>query len=134
MSPASNRHGRVQAELAGQLREQLRQGCVISECSIFTAIGIRVADIAWASSDFMAAYGEVTPYMHAPELCIEIASPSNPPGELEEKTGAYLAAGAKEVWLVSEAGSIRCFGPAGEKARSDLPVSVTLPAPLRPEP
>ncbi len=131
MSPASNRHGHLQGELAFQLRRQLSSGCVISECSIFTTIGIRVADIAWASEAFMKAFGEITPYMRAPEICAEIASPSNPQGEIEEKTRAYLAAGAQEVWIVSEEGTIRYFGPAGERSKSDFSVTISLPPPIK---
>ena len=36
----------------------------------------------------------------APEICIEVVSPSNSVKELEEKKTAYLAAGAEEVWIV----------------------------------
>jgi Uma2 family endonuclease len=131
MSPASNRHGRLQSELGFQLRRQLSGGCVISECSIFTTIGIRVADIAWASEAFMKDFGEITPYMRAPEICVEIASPSNPAGEMEEKTRAYLEAGAHEVWIVAEDGSVRYFGPNGEKSKSDFPVTIALPPPIK---
>jgi len=131
MSPASNRHGRLQGELALQLGRQLTAGCVISECSIFTTIGIRVADLAWASDAFMAAFGEITPYMRAPEICVEIASPSNPAGELEEKTRAYLAAGAEEVWIVAEDGNIRFFTVSGEQPKSRFPVNVSLPPPIK---
>jgi hypothetical protein len=31
-------------------------------------MGIRVPDVVWASDEFMAAYGEITPYMRAPEI------------------------------------------------------------------
>jgi len=134
MSPASNRHGRLQGELALQLGRQLTAGCVISECSIFTTIGIRVADLAWASDAFMTAFGEITPYMRAPEICVEIASPSNPAGELEEKTRAYLEAGAHEVWVVAEEGSVRYFGPSGEKAKSDFSATISLPSPINRKP
>jgi len=134
MSPAGNRHGRLQGELTLQLGRQLAAGCVISECSIFTMIGIRVADLAWASNAFMAAFGEITPYMRAPEICVEIASPSNPKGELEEKTQAYLEAGAREVWIVAQEGTVRYFGPGGERPKSDFPVSVSLPPPSKGNP
>src|SRR5215216_2461275 len=73
LSPASNRHGRLQGELAFELRRQLGAGSVITECSIFTTMGIRVPDVVWVSDKFMAAYGEITPYMRAPEICAEIA-------------------------------------------------------------
>jgi Uma2 family endonuclease len=131
MSPASNRHGRLQGELLMQLGQQLAGGCVISECSVFTTIGIRVADAVWASADFMAAFGEITPYMRAPQICVEIQSPSNPQGEMEEKTAAYLQAGAQEVWIVAEDGRIRYFTAAGEQPKSGFPVSINLPAPSK---
>lgn len=130
MSPASNRHGRLQVEVATELKRQLPDGLVITECSILTRIGIRVSDVVWASAEFMKDYGEITPYVRAPEICVEIISPSNVQAEIEEKRGAYFAAGAREVWLVAEAGTIRYFGPAGERATSDYPVRITLPPPL----
>jgi Uma2 family endonuclease len=130
MSPASNRHGRLQALIASELLRQLPQGTAITECSVLTRIGIRVPDVAWASADFIAAYGEITPFMQAPEICIEIVSSSNVQAEIDEKRSAYLAAGAKEVWIVSEAGSVRYFDAAGEKASSDFPVTLTLPPPI----
>jgi len=129
MSPASNRHGRLQAELGAELRRQLPNGVVIAECSILTRIGIRVPDVVWGSGDFFADFGEITPYMRAPEICIEIVSPSNVQAEIDEKIGAYLTAGAREVWLVSEAGSIRYFTASGEQPRSAFPVNITLPPP-----
>jgi Uma2 family endonuclease len=130
MSPASNRHGRLQMEVGSELKRQMPGGLVISECSILTGIGIRVPDVVWASPDFMRDYGEITPYLRAPEICVEIISPSNVQAEIDEKMGAYFAAGAREVWLVSEAGSIRYFGLPGEKPRSDYPVQISLPPPL----
>jgi Uma2 family endonuclease len=78
----------------------------------------------------MEACGEIAPYMRAPEICVEIASPSNPPGEIEEKTAAYLAAGAVEVWNVAQDGSVRYFGAAGEKPHSDFPLTIALPPPI----
>jgi len=51
-------------------------------------------------AEFMRAHGFETPYTQAPELCIEVVSPSNSVKELGEKTEAYLAAGADEVWIV----------------------------------
>ena len=130
MSPASNRHGRLQALLAKQLGSGM-PGLVITECSILTRIGIRVPDVVWASDDFMRAYGEITPYNRAPEICIEIVSPTNVQAEIDEKIAAYLEAGAIEVWLDSEHGSIRHFGREGEKQASAFPVTISLPPPIK---
>jgi Uma2 family endonuclease len=134
MSPASNRHGRLQAFICAEFLRQLPDGVAISECSILTRIGIRVPDVAWASSGFVAAYGEITPFMRAPEICVEIISPSNVQAEIDEKTSAYLAAGAEEVWIVAEAGTIRYFDATGEKAKTDFSVTLNLPPPLAGKP
>lgn len=131
MSPASNRHGRLQAALAAELTRQLPDGVTLTECSILTSIGIRVPDVVWASAAFMTAYAEITPYTRAPEICIEILSSSNVQAEIDEKTRAYLAAGAKEVWLVPEEGAIRYIDLSGEKRASAFPVTVSLPPPIK---
>ena len=130
MSPASNRHGRLQVLLGAELLRQLPGGIVINEASILTDIGVRVPDVAWGSSDFLNAYGEATPYPKAPEICIEIVSPSNSDAEMREKTRAYLAAGATEVWHVSEEGNVRYFDQNGPKSASGFPVSISLPPPI----
>jgi Uma2 family endonuclease len=130
MSPASNRHGRLQAELAAEFIRRLPGGMTLTECSILTGIGIRVPDVVWASTRFMTAYGEITPYTRAPEICVEILSPSNVEAEIEEKTRAYLKAGAEEVWLVSENGAIRFIGGDGERTKSRFGITVSLPPPI----
>lgn len=129
MSPASNRHGRLQVLLGAELLRQLPEGIVITEASILTDIGVRVPDVVWASADFFKAYAETTPYPKAPEICIEIVSPSNSDAEMLEKTRAYLAAGAREVWHVTEEGSIRYFDESGQRPASCFPVSISLPPP-----
>ena len=129
MSPASNRHGRLRVLLGAELLRQLPEGIVINEASILTDIGVRVPDVVWGSADFFKTYGETTPYPKAPEICIEIVSPSNSDAEMHEKTRAYLAAGAREVWRVTEEGSIRYFDQSGQRFASSFPVSISLPPP-----
>jgi Uma2 family endonuclease len=109
LSPASNKHGLLQAELAGFLRDHRGHGKIITECSISTAKGVKVADVAWGSQDFFARNGLETPYREAPELCVEIVSPSNSTLEIEEKVNLYLSKGAREVWVCDEDGRLRCF-------------------------
>jgi len=131
MSPAGNRHGRLQASLAAEFARQLPGGIVLSECSILTRIGIRVADVTWAAAGFLEAYGEITPYRRAPEICVEIVSPSNSKAEMKEKTDAYLEVGAREVWLVFEDGTIRYFSASGEVSASTFSITVALPPPVK---
>ena len=99
MSPASVYHGLVQGRLVHELKTALG-GEAIVEAPVVTPAGLLVADVAWASPQFIAAHGGENPLRHAPEICIEVVSPSNSVKELREKTDAYLAAGAQEVWIV----------------------------------
>jgi Uma2 family endonuclease len=100
MSPASNSHGRFQGRIAGLLWQGLPKGEVITECSVQTSEGVKVADVAWASAEFIAEFAYATPYPKAPEICVEIVSPSNSKLEINETVDLYLAKGAKEVWVV----------------------------------
>jgi Uma2 family endonuclease len=119
MSPASNSHGHIQFEIGARIKDgQKGRGKVIMECSIKTSQGVKVADVAWASDEFFARHGYETPYKHAPEICVEIISPSNSMSEMEEKIELYLAKGAKEVWLVTEDGGIEYFNCEGKMQTS----------------
>lgn len=118
MSPASNRHGILQARLVRLLARLFNEGEILVECSVSTHVGVKVADVAWMSSPFLARHGDLTPYPEAPELCIEVVSPSNSQKELTEKIHLYLGYGAREVWTVSEEGEIHLYGPEGERQTS----------------
>ncbi len=126
MSPASNLHGWIQGELAFQIRSRKKTGHVITECSIQTADGVKVADVVWASDEFIQQHGFKTPYQKAPELCVEIVSPSNSKAEIEEKVNLYLAKGALEVWVVSEAARIEFYSHTGLVKKSSLVGKVKL--------
>lgn len=102
MSPASNAHGAIQADLSAMLKAKFRRrGRVYAECSIQTHEGVRVADVAWASPEFVADHADCTPFPRAPELCIEIVSPSNSKAAIANKIHLYFAHGAQEVWVVT---------------------------------
>jgi Uma2 family endonuclease len=127
MSPASNKHGRLQCYLGSLLARKLKKGVVLTECSIQTSEGVRVADVAWCSNDFIKQHGYETPYSHAPEICIEVVSPSNSKEEMANKVGWYLQAGAKEVWIVWENGLIDYYDVSGKRAQSAYVALVKLP-------
>lgn len=118
MSPASNNHGNLQYEVAKKLDNNKRSGKLIIECSITTPEGVKVADVAWASDEFIAEHGFKTPYNVAPEICVEVVSPPNSSGEMQEKIQLYLAQGAKEVWLCDEQGEISFYSSDGELSSS----------------
>src|SRR5690349_21824733 len=75
MSPASNYDSALQTALAGKLAAL--GGRVFVEASVLTSAGVLVADVAWASDEFIKARAFETPYSRSPELCVEVVSPSN---------------------------------------------------------
>jgi Uma2 family endonuclease len=102
MSPASNNHGRVQFDVGRRIDRKKKGGVVITECSIETSDGVKVADVAWASDEFIAEFGDTTPYPKAPEICVQVVSPKKSKREIEAKMELYLAKGALEVWVVND--------------------------------
>jgi Uma2 family endonuclease len=123
MSPASNQHGVVQFAIGQRLA--ILGGRVQTEAAILTPEGVLVADVAWCSADFARIHGTETPFSRAPEICIEIASPSNSRQELREKVEAYLAAGASEAWIAYPSSKrVAFFGAPGELSASSYPVDL----------
>lgn len=127
LSPASTRHSIVQAFVTGELRRLRPEGTTLTECAIETDIGVRVPDVAWASPEFMNAHGMTSPLPRAPELCIEVLSPTNSRPEMQQKTAAYLAAGAIEVWLVAEDGTVDMFDARGRITASSFGIDMEPP-------
>jgi len=126
LTPRTNRRGLLVANLAYQLHEKLAGGAVAISCAVLTSTGVRVPDVIWGSADLFALYKHANLLEHAPELCIEVCSPDG-----DEKVPVYLAAGAREVWVVSEEGTIRYFDHTGERATSNFPVAVSLPPQMK---
>ena len=126
MTPASNKHGRLQFHIGSLLERKLKNGEALSECSVQTTDGVKVADVAWCSKAFIKQYGYETPYSHAPELCIEIVSPSNSKEEMNNKVQLYLQAGAEEVWIVWENGTVDYYDKTGKLECSGYGVIVKL--------
>lgn len=118
MSTVSNNHGRLQYLLGSRLEQGKGGGTVIMECSVETTEGVKVTDVAWASDAFIAENGFQTPYKVAPEICVEITSPSNSRAEMEEKVQLYLAKGAQEVWVCNDQGQVRYYSHIGELEQS----------------
>jgi Uma2 family endonuclease len=128
MSPASTRHARHQAQVTYELQRQLPGGTALTECAIFTDEGIRVPDVAWASAEFMARHGDATPLPQAPEICVEVRSPSNTDAEMALKVRAFLGAGAVEVWIVSDQGELALYDAGGAVGASRYGVTLKLDA------
>lgn len=124
MTPAATYHGLLQGRLAHKLKTALG-GEVFTEVAIATPAGLFLPDVAWASESFMSGYHSENPLMGAPEICVEVVSPSNSLKEMTEKRDAYLASGAREVWLVYLK-SKRCefYAPGGRLSGSGYVVDL----------
>ncbi len=96
------------------------RGVIISECSVRTDEGVKVADVAWASERFAERNKGSEPFEEAPEICIEILSPSNTRKEMDEKRELYFARGAEEFWTCNSEGNIRIFGRTGMIRKSNI--------------
>jgi len=130
MPPPSPMHMRVATTLAILLREQLG-GTAFTESAIATASGVRIADVVCCSDAYMtrhsAAFKSWEPSLvEAPELCIEVMSPSNLYAELREKVMLYLAAGAREAWIVSSDLTIDVYDATGRRSTSALQLDLAV--------
>jgi Uma2 family endonuclease len=125
MTPPSTYHGVLQGRLCARV-DAMEGGEPLGEVPVATPMGVFVTDAAWASDEFIKARRGETPLLKAPQVCIEVVSPSNSVKELREKIAAYLAAGAQEVWIVYPQ-SKRCefYARQGVLQASAYPVDLT---------
>ena len=122
--PASGSHSQRQGDMVFLLRSILG-GRALPECPISTIAGVRAADVGWYSDQrFTKIAGQIA-FEIAPEICVEIRSPSNSESELAEKMQLYFEAGAEEVWFCTEDGSMTFFTKASSQA---APASTLCPA------
>ena len=123
MSPASIIHSLLQGEMAWLLRNQLK-GHTFTELAIQTSDGVRVPEVAWDSKDFFSQHKNELFASSAPEICVEIISPSNTAEEMLEKTQLFIEAGAQEVWLVTESGDISFYNQEGQVDHSEFDIEI----------
>jgi Uma2 family endonuclease len=102
-------HGGRQFDIGTWLAKLLPEGKVNVECPISTSDGVKVADVAWVSKKRLLKIGGRTALSAAPEICVEVISPGNTRGEIEEKRRLYFEAGAKEVWICDKNGRMIFF-------------------------
>src|SRR3989449_7249446 len=108
-------HGSFQSEIAYLLRSLMDAGRGLTECPISTADGVKAADVAWASPERMRQLGEQVCFARAPDICVEVMSPSNTEAEIQEKMALYFDAGASEVWLCAQSGGMSFFSPGATR-------------------
>jgi Uma2 family endonuclease len=108
MSPARGRHGEISSKidwLIGNVVWPERLGRVYTaEAGFILARGPDVLlcpDVAFVSAERLPPDTEREQFMDLPpDLAVEVLSPSETARASREKVDAYLAAGAKVVWVV----------------------------------
>jgi Uma2 family endonuclease len=120
MSPTRNRHGYFQGQIAILLKQHLPHGETIVECAVDTPEGTIVADATWASAERFKIIENEFSCSIAPEICVEVWSPSDTREELAMKRQLYLSKGAVEVWFCDDQGQLAFYNAQGELAESRI--------------
>ena len=101
------RHGKRAFRVAKVLDNYVsarRCGHITVESGVLTERGpdtVRIPDVAYWSAERIPLDQEPDGYPDvAPEIAIEILSPSNRPGQMRLKVNEYFAAGVQMVWLI----------------------------------
>lgn len=102
------------------LLDRLLGGRALTECPLSTQDGVKALDVAWFSDARYARAFNPRCFVEAPEICVEVISPSNTKPEMEERLALCFAAGAQEVWFCDEDGEMRFIGREGPLDRSAL--------------
>jgi Uma2 family endonuclease len=118
--PPAPGHGSRQSEIGRLLTELLPHGNSLTECPVSTSDGVKAIDVAWLSAGRSNEAQDAICLTRAPEICVEILSPNNPPGEIQEKIELYLEAGAREVWVCQLDGKMVFHSPEGRTTSSGL--------------
>ncbi len=128
MPPPGFTHSNHQSGICLLLKELMRNGRSLTECAVLTSDGVKGVDVAWISERRIkqGLKGEVLTL--APEICVEVVSPSNTRQEMEAKRGFYFEAGAEEVWFCDRRGALHFF----LKGRQDTAAKASALCPAMP--
>jgi Uma2 family endonuclease len=120
MSPASIRHVLFQDRIAEWLKFLRKQGKTLQEFPVETTENVKAPDVIWMSDARLAQIKDQISSPIAPEVCIEVMSPGNTKAHMLHKSTLYFAAGAQEVWLCDNNGTMEFYTPAGQIEHSQL--------------
>jgi Uma2 family endonuclease len=109
MSPTGHDHGVVAMNIAGPLHQHVKDnnlGAVFSAETGFiiheNPDTVRAPDVAFVERKRIRQAGKVHGYWRgAPNLAVEVVSPSDTVGSVEEKVKEWLEAGVSLVWVAS---------------------------------
>jgi len=126
MVPSGGEHGTLTMNVGALLHNfvKLRKlGRVFgAETGIFISRDpdtVRAADAAYMSNERLAQISDLTKFLDvAPDLVVEVISPSDSWSSIEEKVSEYLAAGVRLVWVFNpKTRSVHIYRPASKVRR-----------------
>jgi Uma2 family endonuclease len=120
MSPTRNRQGYYASKIAQLLKRLMGEGESFVELAVETEDSTKVADVAWASPKTFQIIKDQVSCSIAPEICVEVKSPSNSEDEIAFKWELYLKAGAREYWTCDQTGQLEFFDSTGKISESKL--------------
>lgn len=143
MTPANHRHGRITARLTNRLTNHVeahRLGEVYAAETGFLLARdpdtVRAADISFFRTHRVPEEDRHGFAAATPDLVVEVLSPSDRAGYVQEKTQDWLTAGCRIVWVVDpesrtvavyrHTGQAEILGPDAELTGGDLLPGFTL--------
>ena len=110
MSPAGHNHGRIAMRLSAPLAIYVGEKGLGEVYAAKTGYKlksnpdtVRAPDLSFIEQRRVDEVGEAIGYWPgAPDLAVEVLSPSDIVSEVEQKVGEWLDAGCKLVWVVSQ--------------------------------
>ena len=129
LSPHRYQHSKAQARLVRLMESHAERAGLEGEGSVEVAVattqGMRTVDVGWMASEreaeMEARFGlDAFPLPVAPDVCVEVLSPSNTAEEMIGKRALYFEQGAREVWTVDEAGRVLFYDANGQRPASAL--------------
>jgi Uma2 family endonuclease len=129
--PPAPFHGQKQSFISSGLQRLLPQGTLITECPVSTSDGAKAIDVAWLDAPRRQEIRDAVCLTRAPEVCVEVLSPSNTAAEIREKKALYFEAGAREVWICDQAGTIHFYYYAHSDIHSRSEICPDFPGKLK---
>ncbi|MEO8350480.1 MAG: Uma2 family endonuclease [Chthoniobacteraceae bacterium] len=129
--PPGYSHGGYQFEIGSLLKDLLPHGRVSTESPVSTADGVKGIDVTWISRTRLEAIGEKECLTQAPEICVEVLSPSNTQREMAEKKTLLFAAAAREVWFCDGTGRMTFYTSPGSRGQKSSKLCPNFPRLVR---
>ncbi len=133
MSPSKPQHGRLQVLIAIELSRLLPHGKVMTECPIKVGEKVRVPDVVWVDRQTETYIADQSAMARAPEICIEILSPSNSATDIDSRRNDLAAVGCLEFWTCTEAGEILFFNARDGSRLPASRIAPDFPSTLNPD-